>query len=629
LIYALAFTLLAQASPSPGPTATPIPTASPDVIATPQSTTGLVLPPVPAIVPGVRARQTSLPSADIVGNDVPFVGISLDDVVAMALARNTDLIVSQSNRRIARFQIVAAKGAYDLQFTLQPAYTFGQTAATTPFQTGPNGFSTQQMTLGASAALSSNLPSGGSVSVGTAAQSINNNNLFNSYNPYYETAISLNFTQPLARGRTIDDIRRQIQLSKIDYDLSGDQAELAASNSLSSALDAYYNLVSAWRNVAIQEDALRQAKSQSESNARLVKQGQAAPVDVVESDTQVEVFQDDVYSAIRNVASLQTQLKGLILSDPGDPIWMANLVPTSPVVEVPAEPSLDDVVLAALKNRPEVAQLREQLRTANVNVAYAKDQTKPRIDLNVGVTENGFAGKPADLSNVGLFSALGSTFTAVNELIARVNALTPGLPPLVPLTISGLLPPIQPFTVGGIGQSYATALAGRFPQYTIGATIAFPLRDQTAIANYRAAFEQRNQYATSEVALIQRLQAESRNGLQAFRSARSRLIAATAARVAAEKVAASEVRKFRAGESTTFLVLQRQIELANDRGLELQAQTDLQRATIELDRVTGNILTRYGVDLTALGASPLGRTPNLLQPPPTPAPQPPPAQKTP
>jgi outer membrane protein TolC len=86
-----------------------------------------------------------------------------------------------------------------------------------------------------------------------------------------------------------------------------------------------------------------------------------------------------------------------------------------------------------------------------------------------------------------------------------------------------------------------------------------------------------------------------------YRSSRSRLIAATAARIAAEKVAASELRKFHAGASTTFLVLQRQVTLANERGQELQAQSDVQKALVELSRVTGSILGDNGVDVKTVG----------------------------
>src|SRR5271165_2406241 len=76
-------------------------------VVAPASTKGLVLPLVPAVAPTFLERTQQLPSGELVGTNGPFVGISLQDAVAMALARNTDLAVSQSNVRIARFAIVA------------------------------------------------------------------------------------------------------------------------------------------------------------------------------------------------------------------------------------------------------------------------------------------------------------------------------------------------------------------------------------------------------------------------------------------------------------------------------------------------------------------------------------------
>jgi outer membrane protein len=95
--------------------------------------------------------------------------------------------------------------------------------------------------------------------------------------------------------------------------------------------------------------------------------------------------------------------------------------------------------------------------------------------------------------------------------------------------------------------------------------------------------------------------------VQNYEASLARLFAARQAREAAAQVLASEERKFRNGESTTFLVNQRQIEFVQDQGLELSAQTDLNKAVVELQRVDGSILSQNGVSLTTLGTGALKR----------------------
>ncbi len=77
---------------------------------------------------------------------------------------------------------------------------------------------------------------------------------------------------------------------------------------------------------------------------------------------------------------------------------------------------------------------------------------------------------------------------------------------------------------------------------------------------------------------------------------------------------ASEQRKYKSGASTTFLVLQRQVELLQNRGRELQAQTDLNRAVVEIQRVEGTILTDNGVKVQRLGQDALPGNPAPLPP---------------
>jgi HAE1 family hydrophobic/amphiphilic exporter-1 len=532
----------------------------------------LIVPPVPAIAPSIVTPTASVPSGDIVGvAQAPFVGLSLQNAVAMALAKNTDLAVAQENRRIARYQIVAAKGAYDVRLQIEPSYAYGQQSVINPFFAGPGAMPSEQSALGGSAGFSGQTLDGTHYGLSASASRTDNNTTINSYDPTYATALSLQLSRPLSRGASMDDAKRQLELARVGGDLSNDQALLAASGTLVNVLDAYYDLVAGRRNVAIQEDALRLAKEQSEKNRRLIKQGAAAPLDAAESDAQVYTYQNNVFSALQNVARLQNKLKQLTLADPADPLWLADIVPTSAQAPAQPEPALDDLIVAALKNRPEIAQLRESERGANIDLAYAKGQVKPQLDVTLGITENGFAGAPSN------------------------QALSP-----FPLTGSPVPPAYQ---TGKLGQAWTNAFNGRFPEYTLGAVIGLPLRNRTAQGNLGAASVQKQSMETQRIALLQRIQVEARNAVQGYRSARARLIAASAERAAAERVLQGEERKFTNGQSTTFFVLQRQVSVAAARGNELQAQTDLQEALVEIDRVGGTIFRRYGVDVSKLGST--------------------------
>ena len=617
-LLAMPLQAFAQTAPaaSPSPAGSSLPMALP---APPQP----VLPPVPAVAPGYLAPEIGTPDGEIVGvTQQPFVGLALDTAIAMALSKNSDLAVAQANRRIAGFQVAAAEGAYDMRFQVAPSYSHTVTAPTNSFFTGPNAGPITQDTLGANAAFSGLTAAGGTYQIGGSAQRITSDSLVNGFNPYYPSALSFNLTQPLARGAAMNDAKRALQLARIGNETSAANILLTASNTVVSVSDAYWDLVAAWRDVAIQEEGLKQTALQAASNQRLARRGAAAPIDVVESNTQVNVFQDNVFSALQNVARLQNQIKALTLTDPSDPLWLANIVPTSNAGQLPVEPRVDDVIARALANRPEVMQLAQARRSAGVHLAYAREQTKPQIDLQLGYTSNGFAGQPTAPGQNPLNASTGAQISAINALIRNANrTLLPGQQ--IPLLQGGgAIPPS--YLSGALGQSLSNLQNNKFPTYTAQVVLGLPLRDRTAKANYAIALEQQRALDVQQIALIQRLTVEARNALQQLRSARYRLVAARAARAAAQAVRNSEVRKFHAGQSTTFLVLQRELNLASNRGRELQAQTDLNKAVVELDRVTGAILANNHVDATNVGIVTLSGAPAPLASfaPPNPRPTP-------
>ena len=249
--------------------------------------------------------------------------------------KNTDLAVSASNVRIARYRIVQAKSNFDVHLQVQPSSSFSVTPPENLFFAGPGvgGFGyTCTSFLGEPFPCSTTGPGyivqhqysfqsgvGGQGANGTQySASITqirtyNNTIINTFNPYYQAILNLSVTQPLLKNSRMNAVKRQLKLSFVDTDSSEAQALVDASNAIAQVEDAYWDLVAGWRNVAIQEAALKQAVEQQQSVVRLAQRGVAPPITAAESQTQVSNFQSQVFSALQSVSHLQIQLKGLIV----------------------------------------------------------------------------------------------------------------------------------------------------------------------------------------------------------------------------------------------------------------------------------------------------------------------------
>lgn len=559
-------------------------------------------PVVPSVAPGYRAPQVVPSAAQIVGVTAqPFVGITLQDAIAMALLKNPNLAVSASNVRIAQYTVVATKGQYDLQLQLKPSSSFSVQAPQNAFEAGPGDVGKYSPAPGSTSGpiyttgpgniiqhqsafqygVGGQTENGMSYQAGIQQSRTYNNTVFNAFNPYYIATLNLQVTQPLLKNAGMNTGKRQLKLAFVNEDARAAAALVDASNTLSQVEDAYWNLVAAWRNVAIQEDSLKEAIAQQESNVRLARRGAGAPIDAVESQTQVSDFQDNVYSALQTVSQLQVQLKSLIVANPGDPIWTANLVPATSVQQLPTVGDLTEIVAEGEQHRPEIRQAEDKRLAADIDRAFAANQSLPQADLQVQYLSNGFAGLLAPVPTF-----LSNECFSVHQLLSC---------PTPPANTQGTMP-----------YAYHNMWAGYFPAFNVAFVVSYPVQGSLARGMRGVASEESTQAEVLISGVREQISAEARNALQAYRTALSKVSAGRHSRAAAEAVYASEVRQFHRGESTTYLVLKRQVQLEQARGLELQAQTQLNQSIVELQRVEGTILTTNGVDVQALGAQALG-----------------------
>jgi outer membrane protein TolC len=127
--------------------------------------------------------------------------------------------------------------------------------------------------------------------------------------------------------------------------------------------------------------------------------------------------------------------------------------------------------------------------------------------------------------------------------------------------------------------------------------IGLPLGNRTAQARYASALAEGRRLRLQTTQLEMAIEADVRNALQAVESARAGREAALQARSLAEQQYASEQRRFDAGTSTVFLVLQRQTAMIATRTQYARAEADLRRSVAELQHATGETLAVHQISV--------------------------------
>ncbi|GEM_PF-13855 len=547
--------------------------------------------PPPVAAPDYRAPLRPLPQIEQVGvNPNDQMSLTLEEAVMLALNNNRDINVSRINAIIAGFDLRAARGVFDPVFVAESNYEQSIIPVGSILEGGEDGVVRNKDLTGRARLGGATPVGGGDYQVEFFSRRLTTDNQFIILNPQYPTALTFFYNQPLWRNFRFDENRRLIEVAKKNLSLTDAQFRQQVIEIVTRVEQAYWELTFSLRNLNVQVEALRQARSQSESNRRLVKEGVLASIDIVEADAQVASFEQNVYRAQEVVTRADNTLKTLILSERTSPLWSRALTPTTPVSLVPPPITLNEAVSTALANRPELQQLQTTTEINEINTRFYRNQTRPQIDLIGSYTADGLAGTPVQGASTPFGDSLLRLETRINQL-----SILAGLPPL-PGTGTGLAD-IPPILIGGYGQSLSNLFAQKFPIARAGLRISLPLYNRTAEAQLGRALAESTRIVNQRERLEMQIEAEIRDTLQVMRSAEARLASAAAASLLAEQQAASESRKFQNGLSTVFLVLQRQTELLTARMRELLAQTDLNKSIAELQRVTGRTLEAHKIAL--------------------------------
>ncbi|HXI94267.1 MAG TPA: TolC family protein [Blastocatellia bacterium] len=491
--------------------------------------------------------------------------LALQEAIAQGLQNNLDIEQFRQGVRISEFSLFSLRGFYD--YTSGAGIGFRSSInPTSSSLSGGNSGTLSSKSLYYNFTTSKQFEATGGNLFAEFDNSRNlSSNIFASLNPQYNTTLTFTFTQPLLRNFSLDAQRRSIKLAQKSLDLSDSQFRQRVIEIINQVQRAYWDLVFAIQNEKIARDSVDLAKTQLDNNRKMVEAGTLAPIELRSTEAQLETAKGNVIVALQGITTAENALKILLLKDPNDKIWYSEISPTDQPDKAYVAFSLEESTRLALKNRPELEQMRLQTEQKEIDIKYYTNQLKPQLDLIGTYANTGLAGAAQNAVVVG--GGGGST----------------------------VLPRFQ----GGYFQSLKNLFGQDFRTYQVGVQLSFPWRNRTAKANLGRTLAEQRQLDARQRQLVETVQVDVRNALQAVVASKQRFEAAQAGELAAMAQYSGEQERYRAGLSTNFVVLQRLTDLSVARGTTVRALTDYNKALADLQRVTGMTLVSNNVEISS------------------------------
>jgi outer membrane protein len=491
----------------------------------------------------------------------PVRRLSIDEAVALALEQNINLQVDRIDPQVSDLSIAVARSGWTPVF-FSNVQTRSQSNPTTDIFGGAASITNE--TLTSQAGVQQTLPWGG----GQYTASWNNgrsttNNIFSTFNPQLSSTIGLNLTQPLLRNFKIDATRQQVLVSRKNREISEVQLQQSISATMRNVKNAYWDLVYAINNLAVQRQSLDLAQQSYRDNRARVEIGTMAPLDIVQAEAEVAQREEAVILAEAAIRRQEDTLRALI-SNPEDQsdFWDMRIEPSDSPDFQPIAVDVDGAVRAALATRTDLSVSRKQLENNDIAIRYFRNQSMPDVNAVVNYSAFGLAGTRLEL--------------------------TPGLNP-----------EIINRTPRGFGGALSDIFSANYPTWSMQLQVNYPIGSSNAEANLARARLQDSQARKQLQASELQVTTQIRDLARTVTTNGQRVESTRASRALAEKRLEAEQKKFTAGMTSSFFVTQAQRDLADARNRELRAIIDYLKSVIDFETAQQSPLSGGG------GAAPI------------------------
>ena len=433
---------------------------------------------------------------------------------------------------------------------------------------------------------------GTSIAAGFNNTHVTTNNPTSLLTPELSSNFQFKITQNLLQGFGSLPNLRFVRIAKNNREISDVAFRLQIITTVDQIEDMYWDLVYAYENVRVQEEALTYAQKALDDSKKQAQVGTVPPIQVVSAQSTVSTDEQNLILAQNNLELEKLLMKNAVSRSIEDPMLAeADVIPTT-TMQIPQEEAViptQDLINEALAHRAELVESRIDLNSRDLSSKAVRNAMLPTLDAFAYYGGSGVGGN-------------------VNPLL-----MPPTCNPAVSTCFNGTTAP-PPFVNGGpvgYGSTLNQLVNGTAPDKGVGLTLSIPLRNREAQANQvRAELE----YRQAQVRLHQlenQVRIEVRNAQFDVKQNRASVQAAQFAVDFARQTLDADQQKLKVGLTTTTAILQDASVLTTSESNLVSAKAAYEKSRIELDRATGLLLDHSGIDVAEATRGQVTRLPKV------------------
>jgi len=479
---------------------------------------------------------------DVPESEKSELRLTLGDCLRRALAQNLSLSAQSLDIGIASQGVVSARATFDAQLGLDLLYE----------KTRSKGEAAEGDRRRADVSWSKRIQTGQVFRV-THTASRSGQNMDLPVSPFYDLEWTISAAQPLAKGAGRVANMAPVWMAENEEEKTVLVTEEAVMDLVEVVEAAYLDLIYAIRYLEVQQSALNLAKELLSRNEELVRIGKlpAKSIEVLQAKASLAAREEGIIIALNDIAKAEDAIRRLLNLPVQFEENRPGLVPADEPFEDLKLPDVEESLAFAIAHRPQVRSLQLNLDSARLELAAAKNNLLPEVDLR------------ADVGFTGSDDAYGSSFEELTE-----------------------------------GRDYV---------WQVGLSVSVPWGNRAARSRYVQAKLNHQKSKTLLDDFLEQLRLEVINAHRDVDRDIKRMTSTKAAVEQAQLQLQTENELYAQGMSNSFRILEFQDDLTEARVRQLAATIDFNRSYFNLLRAEGRAIRNDRFDLTDLVEKLLGQ----------------------